>query len=332
VPGPSIGDPDRRIKGLRCPPAVRDDRALADRVNERLVDWAENEIDLYTGEMRKDLLAFDPGRSVMLCHPDAVTFEHLVAAGMLLVGENAVDDYFCEEDYGGSPEGLGARLAVAQAAIDPAHMPPRYAEQYEQALGDHPALRAMRSAMDHFERIATPAQAQRYRHDVANLYLGYNAEGACVQTGRVPSVWEYLVQRQFNNFRPCLTITDAVGGYELPAQIYALPEVQKATALAGNASTILNDLYSLRKEMATQRLHYNLPIVIADEEGYDIHTAFQKAIDIHNELVDSFEAVAAPLAATDPVLARYLAGLSNWLGGNHEWHSGLVGTRYAVEP
>ncbi|MCP2341645.1 terpene synthase family protein [Actinomadura rupiterrae] len=321
------------IKGLKFRRPLRDDRALADRVNERLMIWAEKEVELYPGDqLRAMFLAFDPGRSVVMCHPDAASFDHLVAAGMLYIGENAVDDYFCEPDLGGHPEGLGARLLVAQSAIDPLHTTKPQIPKWLAGLASHPALRAMRSAMGYFERIATPAQAHRYRHDICNLYLGYCAEAACIQTGRTPAVWEYLAQRQFNNFRPCLTITDAVGGYELPASMFARPDVQRATALSSNATTIVNDLYSLRKEMAQERVHHSLPTVIAHEEGVGIEEAFQKTIEIHNELMDDFEALSALLAPTDPVLARYLAGLSNWAAGNHEWHSGLVGTRYATAP
>ena len=140
------------------------------------------------------------------------------------------------------------------------------------------------------------------------------------------------MQRQFNNFRPCLTITDAVAGYELPAHLFAEPAVQRAVALASNASTVCNDLYSLRKELAEERFHYSLPTVIADEEDCSIDEAFQKAVDVHNDLVHLFEEQAARLAAGDPVVGRYMAGLSNWLAGNHEWHAGLVGTRYATSP
>ncbi|MEV8020113.1 family 2 encapsulin nanocompartment cargo protein terpene cyclase [Streptomyces sp. NPDC086554] len=332
--GPSPMSPSsQRIEGLYCPPAVRDDRALADEVNDRLVEWAENEVALYPDtDHREALVGFDPGRSVVLCHPDAPDIDHLMAAARLLVGENAVDDYFCEAEYGGSADRRGAALAVAQSAIDPAHNTPRYEADWRSGVDSHPALRSMRSAMDHFRALVTPAQAHRFRHDIAGLYLGYNAEGDCISERRTPAVWEYLVQRQFNNFRPCLTITDAVGGYELPAQLFAEPAVQRAVALSSNASTICNDLYSLRKEQQSGRFHYSLPTVIAAEDDCSIEDAFQKSIEVHNDLVRLFEEQAAVLSATDPLLARFMTGLSNWVGGNHEWHAGNVGTRYATSP
>lgn len=331
---PSSQPSSPRIEGLYCPPAVRDDRALADEINDRLVEWAEQEVDLYPddSDRRAALVGFDPGRSVVLCHPDAPGIDHLMAAGRLLVGENAVDDYFCEAEYGGRADRRGAALAVAQSAIDPAHNTPRYEADWRSGLDSHPALRSMRSAMGHLRALATPAQAHRYRHDIAGLYLGYNAEGDCITQHRTPAVWEYLVQRQLNNFRPCLTITDTVGGYELPAHVFAEPAVQRAVALSSNAATICNDLYSLRKEQQSERFHYSLPTVIAAEEDCSIEDAFQKAIELHNDLVHLFEEQAAELSATGPLVARFMTGLSNWVGGNHEWHAGNVGTRYATSP
>ncbi|MFC5720773.1 family 2 encapsulin nanocompartment cargo protein terpene cyclase [Streptomyces gamaensis] len=333
APAPVTPPSSQRIEGLYCPPAVRDDRALADEVNARLVEWAEKEISLYPDtELREPLVGFDAGRSVVLCHPDAPGIDHLMAAARLLIGENAVDDYFCEAEYGGSADRRGAALAVAQSAIDPAHNTPRYEADWRTGLDSHPALRSMRSAMDYFYALATPAQAQRFRHDIVNLYLGYNAEGDCISRERTPAVWEYLVQRQFNSFRACLNITDSIGGYELPAQLYAEPGVQRAVALSSNASTICNDLYSLRKEQASGRFHYSLPTVIAAEEECSIEDAFQKAIGVHNEIVHLFEEEAAALSAANPLVARFVTGLHNWMTGNHEWHAGNVGTRYATSP
>ena len=68
-----------------------------------------------------------------------------------------------------------------------------------------------------------PARPTGSGHDMARLHMGYLAEAAWAETDYVPEVWEYLAMRQFNNFRPCPTITDAVGGYELPAALTPSP-------------------------------------------------------------------------------------------------------------
>jgi 2-methylisoborneol synthase len=324
--------PSQYIDGLYFHPPVRDDRQLADRINARLIDWFESEVRIDDDLLRDRVVAADYGRFAMLCHPDAVSEDHVFVAAVLIAAENVVDEFDCEEEHGGRPDGLGARLAVVQSAIDPTCTTDRYEEQWRRHLDARPGLRAMRSAFAHLHRIATPAQANRFRQDIASLYLGYNAEAADIVARRVPPVWEYLTQRQLNNFRPCLTVTDCIGGYVLDAETYALPEVQRATAYACSATTAVNDLYSTRREMKESRHHNNLPTVIAHEENCTIQEAFDKAVDVHNEIMHNFETLAARLAQTSPVLARYLSGLSNWLSGGHEWHAGLVGVRYATSP
>ena len=312
---PRAGDP---IPGLYCPPAVPADPAKVAEVDRRLEAWAR-ELTLFPPEWAGDFAGFQVGRAVVLQHPGAADLERLVVAGKLLLAENVVDDCYCE-DYGGSPIGLGGRLVVAQSALDPLHTANGYQRQWHEGLDADAPLRSYAGAIRELRAIATPSQVTRFVHDMARLHLGYLAEGAWAQTRTTPPVWKYLVMRQFNNFRPCLSIVDAVDGYELPEPLYSRPEVQRATALACNATTLVNDLYSFTKEMARDEHHLNLPVVLAAEERRGLKDAYLKAVDIHNEIMHAFEAEAAALAAADPVLARYTTGLAAWIAGNHEWH------------
>jgi 2-methylisoborneol synthase len=152
--------------------------------------------------------------------------------------------------------------------------------------------------------------------------MGYLAEAAWSEHDHVPEVWEYLAMRQFNNFRPCPTITDTVGGYELPADLHALPDMQKVIALAGNATTIVNDLYSYTKELDAPGRHLNLPVVIAEREDLSDKEAYLKSVEVHNELMHAFETEAAALAAACPLptVQRFLRGVAAWVDGNHQWH------------
>ena len=127
--------------------------------------------------------------------------------------------------------------------------------------------------------------------------------------------------RQFNNFRPCLSIVDAVDGYELPEQIYVRPEIQRITALASNATTLVNDLYSFTKELATDPEHLNLPQVIAANDKRGLKAAYLKAVEIHNRIMEEFEAESALLGALSPLAERYARSLDDWVAGNHEWHA-----------
>ena len=321
LPAPAPPAEGQAVPGLYHHPVPEPDPERVEEVSRRIKCWAEDEVQLYPEEWEGQFDGFSVGRYMVGCHPDAPTVDHLMIATRLMVAENAVDDCYCE-DHGGSPVGLGGRLLLAHTALDPLHTTPEYAPAWEESLGSDPPRRAYRSAMDYFVRMASPSQTDRYRHDMARLHLGYLAEAAWAETDHVPEVWEYLAMRQFNNFRPCPTITDTIGGYELPADLHARPEMQRVIALAGNATTIVNDLYSYTKELASPGRHLNLPVVIAEREQLSERDAYLKAVEVHNELMHAFEAAAADLAAACPLppVVRFLKGVAAWVDGNHDWH------------
>lgn len=236
------------IPGLYYHPIPEPDPVRVEEVSRRIKSWALDEVALYPDDWEEEFDGFSVGRYMVGCHPDAPTVDHLMLATRLMVAENAVDDCYCE-DHGGSPVGLGERLLLAHTALDPLHTAEEYRPGWAKSLHADAPRRAYRSAMEYFVRAAGPSQADRLRHDMARLHLGYLAEAAWAQSEHVPEVWEYLAMRQFNNFRPCPTITDTVGGYELPADLHAQAAMQKVIALAGNATTIVNDLYSYTKEL-----------------------------------------------------------------------------------
>ncbi|MEU2237181.1 family 2 encapsulin nanocompartment cargo protein terpene cyclase [Streptomyces vietnamensis] len=309
------------IPGLYWHPVPEPDPVRVEEVSLRIKSWALDEIQLFPEDWEGDFDGFHVGRYMVACHPDAPTVEHLMVAARLMVAENAVDDIYCE-DLGGSPIGLGGRLLMAHTALDPLHSTAEYQPVWAESLHADAPRRSYRSAMEYFVRLATPSQADRFRHDMARLHLGYLAEAAWDETNHVPEVWEYLAMRQFNNFRPCPTITDTVGGYELPVELHAQPAMQRVLALAGNASTIVNDLYSYTKELASPGRHMNLPVVLSEKESLSEKDGYLKAVEVHNELMRDFEAASAELAVACPVpsVLRFLKGVAVWVDGNHYWH------------
>ncbi|MFC9926334.1 family 2 encapsulin nanocompartment cargo protein terpene cyclase [Streptomyces sp. NPDC127190] len=310
------------IPGLLYRPAVPADPEKVREIDRRLEAWARAE-DLFPAAWQGDFSGFQFGRAVVLQHPGAADLERLTVAGKLLLAENIVDNCYCEEDEdrGGSHRGLGARLIMAQSALDPYHGIPELEEEWRRGVRADGPLRSYHLALRDFAVFATPSQTDRFVHDIARLHLGYLAEAAWAETRYAPRVWEYLVMRQFNNFRPCLSIVDAVDGYELPEQVYARPEIQRITALACNATTIVNDLYSFTKELASDPTHLNLPQVVAAAERCGLKAAYLRSVEIHNRIMSAFEEESALLSATSPLVERYVQGLAAWVAGNHEWHA-----------
>ncbi|MFD7338945.1 family 2 encapsulin nanocompartment cargo protein terpene cyclase [Streptomyces violascens] len=318
APAAAQGTP---IPGLYHHPVPEPDPVRVEEVSRRIKSWALEEVSLYPDDWEEEFDGFSVGRYMVGCHPDAPTIDHLMLATRLMVAENAVDDCYCE-DHGGSPIGLGERLLLAHTALDPLHTTREYQPEWAKSLHSDAPRRAYRSAMEYFAQTASASQTDRFRHDMARLHMGYLAEAAWAQQDHVPEVWEYLAMRQFNNFRPCPTITDTVGGYELPADLHAQPAMQKVIALAGNATTIVNDLYSYTKELDAPGRHLNLPVVIAEREGLSDRDAYLKSVEVHNDLMHDFETEAAALAADCPVpsVQRFLRGVAAWVDGNHHWH------------
>ncbi|MGH8475087.1 MAG: terpene synthase family protein [Methylococcales bacterium] len=118
-----------------------------------------------------------------------------------------------------------------------------------------------------------------------------------------PPVWEYLVTRQANSFGPCLTLIDIVGGYEVPGAFTPLPAVRRATMLAGNASIILNDIYSMAKEREPGIGDGGLPVLIAAERGCSLQEATNRTAVIHDDTLYAFEEAEKTLTATHSIAA-----------------------------
>lgn len=303
---------------LYCPPAVRDNVALGEAVNQSLVEWAE-QVGIYPGQLDKVRMA-NFGRLIMLTHPASDDHDRLLAAAKCILAEWATDDHMLdEESLGADATTIGARLGVTYAAIDPVHLPVRYAAQLDQALAEEPVSVAYQSAFEHLGRYASETQQARLHHQLAEMLMAYNAEATWRTTRRVPPVWEYLTHRYENSFLPPMVLVDPVAGYEIPAQEFADRRVQRVFGIAGLASVILNDVYSMSKESDAD---FDLPKVIAAEENCSQAEAIARSVRIHNELMHTYEREAAVLSALgSPLLARFLADIWAWLGGNREWHA-----------
>ncbi|WP_328411845.1 family 2 encapsulin nanocompartment cargo protein terpene cyclase [Nocardia sp. NBC_00403] len=324
-----LGGTGSAIPPLYCPPPVRDDPALAALVNDGLIQWAK-EIGLYAGRL-EELRDADFGRLIMLAHPDSNDPDRLLAVAKCAVSEWSVDDYYCEEGADDTaPDGtpsnaateLGPKLELAAAAMDPVHLPARYALRLEQALQADPILRAFRTSFEHLSHYATPAQLARLRTEIAGWFIALAAEAGWRASDRMPPVWEYLTNRQPHSFLPCMAPIDAVGGYELQAAEYTDPRVRRVVTTAALASQMVNDLYSMAREDLSGGREFNLPTVLAAEEKCSRREAVLRTAEVHDELVHRFEHEAGALAAVGSAeLRRFLGGLWAWMGGNRAWHA-----------
>jgi 2-methylisoborneol synthase len=141
----------------------------------------------------------------------------------------------------------------------------------------------------------------------------------------MPPVWQYLAARQVNSFLPCITTTDLVSGYHLPADLYFEPRVRRACKLLGLTTVVVNDLYSMAKESAQDSPDGGLPLVVAAERGCSLDEAAAISVGIHNDLMHAFDEQCRDLVAIPSIeLQLFLAGIRNWAAGSREWHRSSI--------
>ncbi len=312
------GKDDDPYPAVFCPGPVRDNYALGEAVNDNLVEWAE-QVGIYPGQLDKVRTA-NFGRLMMLTHPGTDDPDRLLAAAKCVLAEWATDDHYLDdESLGADAATIGCRLGVSYAAIDPADLPVTYALQLDEAISEDPVAVAYRSAFAHLARYTSATQVARLHHELAVMYLAYNHEATWRRTGRIPPVWEYLTHRHENSFLPPMVLVDPVAGYEVPSFEFADRRVRRVFCLAGTASVILNDLYSMGSESDTD---FDLPKVVAHEENCSRREAIERTIEIHNELMHMFVDEATIISQIGSLaLRRFLADIWAWLGGSREWHS-----------
>ncbi|WP_081900220.1 family 2 encapsulin nanocompartment cargo protein terpene cyclase [Allokutzneria albata] len=313
----SAGDDDE-IPELFCPGPVRDDPALGEEVNERLVEWAE-QVGIYAG--RSDhLRSCGFGRLIMLTHPGTDDPDRLLAATKVVVAEWAADDYYLDEaDVGADPRRTAARFGLLYGVVDPVPLPHRYEHELRRHIEEDPISKAFRSGMEHLARYTTVTQMARFQHQMAILFTTLDQNASWRVTGERPAVWEYLMHRHHNSYLPPMILIDAVAGYELPPQEFYDPRVRSAFTMAGMANVLLNDLHSMSKEADDD---ISLPIALMEQEGCSRRQAVKRTVEIHNELMKRFVAEAAALSLVgSPMLRRFFAETWAWCGGSREWHA-----------
>ncbi|MGK5551049.1 family 2 encapsulin nanocompartment cargo protein terpene cyclase [Actinomadura kijaniata] len=315
---------------LYCPPPERVDDALAAEVDRRLLDWARRRG--FRDDELEGLAGARFGRLVTLAHPDSDDVDRLLLAAKLNASWWAADDYYADDTaLGAVPSLLPPRLTLAMSAMD--EVPPAgdFTPPLEAALRDDLVLRMLRSATGHLRRYATPSQVQRVCYSTFAMFVSWTAYAAWRETREHPPAWEYLAARQHDSFYTSMTLIDVVGGYEVPADLFYEPRVRRAAFQAGTASVIVNDLHSVAKDAADENPVCNLVLLIAADRGCPVREATEAAVELHNDLVRSFERGHLELAAVpSPELQRLLRGLRAWMGGGMEWHA--TNPRYQAGP
>lgn len=312
---------------LRHRQPYRDDIALGEELNERLMKWAES-IGLYEGHLEY-LRKCNFGRCVMLTFPFSEDRDRLFFAGQANVSLFGVDDYFVDDErVGMTHDMVGRNLSLAMSAIDEPYLTKKYNDDTEKGLKEHPVLVALRDYISNAEKLGTPQQVARLRHEDMCLFVGMCHEASWRMNKMVASVWEYLGGRQMNGLTTCIAMIDIVEAYELPHNIYSLPKVRQVVKIAGLITVLVNDLVSSKKEEEAGVNQFGIREAIQKEVGGTFDEAHRMGIRLHNELFRIFEDESAKLMVfATPELRRFLIGIEGWIAGNYRWH--MTSDRYS---
>jgi 2-methylisoborneol synthase len=306
---------------LYVPAVERADDALAAEVDDRLMVWAKD--CGFTDDEANLMRRAGFGRLAMLAHPDTDDPDLLLIAAQLNAAWWAADDLYADDsEMGATPTELPPRLALVMAAMDPVAPAGEFSVPLDEALRSDPVLVALNSGIEHLTRHASPAQVQRACYATFAMFVSWNSYAAWRFTGNYPPAWEYLAARQHDSFYTSMTLIDAVGGYELDANLYYEPRVRRALMQAGTASVMVNDLHSVAKDAVDDRPVCNMVLQIAADRQCSVEEAVAITVDLHNNLVRDFESThRSLLSVPSPQLQRFLRGVRAWMGGGFEWHA-----------
>lgn len=308
------GRPARVTGALYCPPAVRDDPALAAAVQTDVDAWAAG-VGLAAGP------AAGLGRLVVLAHPDTGDTRRLGVAARLL----ALGRVLAAGALGAETEDLPASVALPRDVLAQA-LDEAIAEVYDgcdlpeqpepagrsgssgQVLtaGSGPVQLSALAGLSALP--ASPYQIERVRRECQTLASAPHG------TSGLTSAWETLSLGHVNAYSPALAALDAIDGFELSPRAAADPELRRARRLASLAAALLHDI--------ADPAPAGLTAAIARTDGLGAGAAARRAAQIHDEAMRAFQHHAAELASrADPATRRYLAGLWTWLGGHRTWHA-----------
>ena len=330
-PAPPVpsGDPayaerpwgDRKATPLYCPITERMNEPLAEEVDRRLCQWGREECGFDDDEVAK-LGKTRFGRLAMLTYTDTDDPDRLLIGAKLNAAWWAADDYYADDSsMGAVAEKLPPRLVLAMAAMDPVPRAGEFTPPLEEVLASDSVLRALRTGIEHLTRYGTASVVQRVCYSTFAMFVSWTAYAAWRHTGKYPPAWEYLTARQHDSFYTSMTLIDAIGGYEVPANLYNEPRVRRAAFQAGTAVVILNDLYSVAKDMTDEKPPCNMVLQVAADRDCSIEEATEIVVALHNDLVRDFEASHRSLLPVPSVeLQRFLRGVRAWMGGAFEWH------------
>ncbi len=173
---------------------------------------------------------------------------------------------------------------------------------------------------------------EQLRLAVAKMLDGWVWELENQRLNRVPDPVDYIEMRRAT-FGSDLTMSLARFGHGdlVPPEIYRTRAIGNIENSAVDYATLMNDLYSYRKEVQYEGEVHNLVLVARNFLDVDVERAYAIVVDLANQRLRQFRhSVAQELPAlfeefdldrdARAALTRYAEELQDWVSGILNWH------------
>lgn len=166
--------------------------------------------------------------------------------------------------------------------------------------------------------IATPVQIARWIAAFREYLLAAAWKRSCQLAHHMPSLADYVTMRTPDGgVQMYVTLSEVIGGYQLPADELVQPNVRALTEMALTLVAWDNDLFSHYKETLTESPCINLINVIAVERGCPLQDAVPAATAMRDRVMCQYMRIRE---RPDPSLSEqtclYLSSLDRWIAAN----------------
>jgi terpene synthase-like protein len=185
-----------------------------------------------------------------------------------------------------------------------------------------PLAAGLHDLITRHRRLGTAERTARFAAHVRGYLLGVLAEVAYRAAGRVPTLAQYLPLRlQASACLPCVGLIEICGPAAAQGDETYDPRATALDRLAGYVIALANDVYSCPREIASAPVPFvfNLPLVLAANEGVTLPEAMRRAAAITQSYADDFTRQYEQARATGPALAAHAAAVAAWVQGTFDW-------------
>ncbi|MGA4837395.1 terpene synthase family protein [Streptomyces sp. G45] len=198
---------------------------------------------------------------------------------------------------------------------------------------DLPLIRATGLVARELRRFGPSHHAQRYRTTLREYWCAHLWEVDLQRRCAVPSLAEYRQLRpHVLGIRPLTELLPLASGVPVPAHLLDHPLVQALSQLLVNHHVLVNDLFSLAKELRGER-PVNVVLVLCAERGLTLQQgvdATAHAIEGELSAYMRLKAALPRLGLRHPALLSHLTDLERLAADAIAWHA--AAPRYHVPP